>query len=67
MARSWRSSGPNGAGKTTLLRLLLGRLAPMGGEVVVGNNVDIAEFAQHQVDSLRFDRTVLEEFRCRGG
>jgi len=56
--------GPNGAGKTTLLRLLLGQLAPMGGDVVIGNNVDIAEFAQHQVDSLRFDRTVLEEFRA---
>ncbi len=59
--------GPNGAGKTTLLRLLLGELAPMGGEVIVGNNVDIAEFAQHQVDALRFDRTVLEEFRAAVG
>ncbi len=59
--------GPNGAGKTTLLRLLLGELTPMTGEVIVGNNVDIAEFAQHQVDALRFDRTVLEEFRAAVG
>jgi ATP-binding cassette subfamily F protein 3 len=55
--------GPNGAGKTTLLRLLLGRLPAMAGHVQVGANVDVAEFAQHQVDSLDFDRTVLEELR----
>jgi ATP-binding cassette subfamily F protein 3 len=59
--------GPNGAGKTTLLRMLLGQLPAMTGEVTVGNNVDIAEFAQHQVDALRFDRTVLEEFRAAVG
>jgi ATP-binding cassette subfamily F protein 3 len=59
--------GPNGAGKTTLLRTLLGELRPMAGEVVIGNNVDVAQFAQHQVDSLRFDRTVLEEFRAAVG
>jgi ATP-binding cassette subfamily F protein 3 len=56
--------GPNGAGKTTLLRLLLGRLAPSAGEIHLGANVDVAEFAQHQVDALRFDRTVLEELRA---
>ncbi len=59
--------GPNGAGKTTLLRMLLGQLPAMTGEVQVGKNVDIAEFAQHQVDALRFDRTVLEEFRAAVG
>jgi ATP-binding cassette subfamily F protein 3 len=59
--------GPNGAGKTTLLRMLLGQLPAMTGQVTIGNNVDIAEFAQHQVDALRFDRTVLEEFRAAVG
>jgi ATP-binding cassette subfamily F protein 3 len=59
--------GPNGAGKTTLLRLLLGQLPATSGQVILGNNVDIAEFAQHQVDALRFDRTVLEEFRAAVG
>ena len=59
--------GPNGAGKTTLLNLLLGRLRPMAGTVTLGANVDIAEFAQHQVDALRFDRTVLEELRAAVG
>ena len=55
--------GPNGAGKTTLLRLLLGRLPAMAGHVQLGANVDIAEFAQHQVEALDFDRTVFEELR----
>ncbi|MGB6059635.1 MAG: ABC-F family ATP-binding cassette domain-containing protein [Microthrixaceae bacterium] len=59
--------GPNGAGKTTLLRMLLGELPVMKGEVGIGNNVDIAEFAQHQVESLRFEATVLEEFRSAVG
>jgi ATP-binding cassette subfamily F protein 3 len=59
--------GPNGAGKTTLLRMLLGTLAPTEGTVRIGANVDVAEFAQHQVDALRFDRTVLEELRAAVG
>ena len=59
--------GPNGAGKTTLLRMLLAELEPMSGDVTLGNNVDVAQFAQHQVDALRFERTVLEEFRSAVG
>ena len=59
--------GPNGAGKTTLLNLLLGRLIPMAGSARLGANVDVAEFAQHQVDALRFDRTVFEELRSAVG
>ncbi len=59
--------GPNGAGKTTLLRMLLGEIPLMSGAVELGNNVDVAEFAQHQVESLRFEATVLEEFRSAVG
>ncbi len=59
--------GPNGAGKTTLLRMILGELAPDGGTAGLGVNVDVAHFTQHQVDSLRFDRTVLEELRATVG
>ncbi len=59
--------GPNGAGKTTLLRMVLGELEPSKGTAQLGANVDVAHFTQHQVDSLRFDRTVLEELRAGVG
>ena len=55
--------GPNGAGKTTLLRLLLGEIAPLDGRVTLGANVEIGRFAQHQVEMLRLDRSVVDEFR----
>jgi ATP-binding cassette subfamily F protein 3 len=59
--------GPNGAGKTTLLRLLLGELTTLAGTCTMGNNVDIAYFAQHQVERLNLDRTVLQEFQAAVG
>ena len=59
--------GPNGAGKTTLVRLLLGELAPMKGTCTIGANVDVAYFAQHQVEALDLARTALQEFRPRSG
>ena len=56
--------GPNGAGKTTLLRVLLGQLEPMTGRCKLGANVDVATFAQHQVDGLDFARTALQELQA---
>jgi ATP-binding cassette subfamily F protein uup len=38
--------GPNGAGKTTLVNLLLGRLAPDGGTVTHGTNLEVAVLDQ---------------------
>ncbi len=55
--------GPNGAGKTTLLRILLGLEQADRGGSVLGHNVEVAFFAQHQVEHLDLDRTVLAEFR----
>jgi ATP-binding cassette subfamily F protein 3 len=59
--------GPNGAGKSTLLRMLVGELAPMSGTSSLGSNVDIAHFAQHQVDVLPLDRTVAQVFTGAAG
>ncbi len=55
--------GPNGAGKTTLVRLLTGDLEPGSGRVVLGTNVDVAMFEQHQADRLDPTDTVYDAFR----
>ena len=53
--------GPNGAGKSTLLRIAAGVLAMDGGERTLGHNVDLAFYAQHQLESLDPRRSALEE------
>lgn len=41
--------GPNGAGKTTLIKLLTKRLAPDGGSVRMGKNLEEAYFDQNRI------------------
>jgi ATP-binding cassette subfamily F protein 3 len=53
--------GPNGAGKSTLLRILAGRLPFERGERRVGHQVQVAFYAQHQLDALDPRASVLEE------
>ncbi len=59
--------GPNGAGKTTLVKLMLSELAPLAGEVTIGNNVDIATFAQHQTEVLDESRSAHAELMATMG
>ena len=52
--------GVNGNGKSTFAKLLAGDLKPMGGEMRRSKGLEIAYFAQHQMDKLRPEQTPLE-------
>ena len=52
--------GVNGNGKSTFAKLLAGDLKPMQGEMRRSKGLEIAYFAQHQMDKLRPDWTPLE-------
>ena len=55
--------GHNGCGKSTLIKILASRLAPTGGSFQMGSSVRLGYYAQHQMDLLRPDATVLAEIR----
>jgi ATPase subunit of ABC transporter with duplicated ATPase domains len=52
--------GPNGIGKTTLLETMVGRLAPMAGEVRVAENANIGYFAQDHDDLFDGDLGIFD-------
>ncbi len=53
--------GVNGAGKSTLLKIIAGRIDATAGAAEPGYNVEVAYFAQHQLEELDPKRTVFEE------
>lgn len=57
--------GANGKGKSTLLRIIADR-ETFEGERKWGHNVDESFYAQHQLEHLRLDNTVLEEMQTAG-
>src|SRR5579872_615062 len=54
--------GANGKGKSTLLRMIAGA-EPFEGDRVWGHNVDESFYAQHQLEALDVNNTVLEEMQ----
>ncbi len=52
--------GANGKGKSTLLRIVAG-MEEYQGERVWGHNVDESFYAQHQLESLNLNNTILQE------
>ncbi|MFD2649244.1 ABC-F family ATP-binding cassette domain-containing protein [Devosia albogilva] len=52
--------GVNGNGKSTFAKLLAGDIPAMGGTMRIGKKLEIAHFAQHQMDKLKPEWTPLE-------
>ena len=57
--------GANGKGKSTLLRIVSG-MEPIEGEHIPGHNVIQSFYAQHQLESLHLDNTILQEMQSAG-
>ena len=57
--------GANGKGKSTLLRVIAGA-EPFEGEREWGHNVEESFYAQHQLEALNLQHTILEELHHCG-
>ncbi len=57
--------GANGKGKSTLLRIIAG-VETYEGERIWGHNVEESFYAQHQLESLDVNNTVLDEMKQAG-
>ncbi|MBK6978147.1 MAG: ABC-F family ATP-binding cassette domain-containing protein [Cytophagaceae bacterium] len=58
--------GANGKGKSTLLRIIAGT-EKHDGERKMGHNVNFSFYAQHQLESLHLEETLLEELKYADG
>lgn len=57
--------GANGKGKSTVLRMIAGT-EPFDGTRIEGHNIRQSFYAQHQLESLNLEHTVLEELEFSG-
>ena len=60
----WCVMGVNGAGKSTLLKLVAGQAQPDAGAVAIGASVKMGYFAQHAMELLDAESTVLETLQA---
>ena len=56
----WCVMGINGAGKSTLLKMIAGDARPDAGDLTVGASVKMGYFAQHAMELLAGDETIIE-------
>src|SRR5690606_9709899 len=56
--------GANGKGKTTLLRIIADADKDFSGKNTKGHNVSQTFFAQHQLEALHLDNTILQELQA---
>ncbi|MDH5671143.1 MAG: ATP-binding cassette domain-containing protein [Myxococcales bacterium] len=56
----WCVLGVNGAGKSTLLKLIAGESEPNSGQVRIGQSVKLGYFAQHSMEVLDGELSVIE-------
>jgi ATPase subunit of ABC transporter with duplicated ATPase domains len=59
----WCVMGVNGAGKSTLLKLIAGLTTPDAGSVSVGASVKMGYFAQHAMESLEGEESIIENLQ----
>ena len=57
--------GANGKGKSTILRIVSGT-EEISGERVEGHNVEESFYAQHQLEALNLNNTILDEMKMCG-
>ncbi|HXI85962.1 MAG TPA: ABC-F family ATP-binding cassette domain-containing protein, partial [Parvularculaceae bacterium] len=55
--------GPNGEGKSTLVKTIAGRLPVLAGNLYKHKKLDIAYFAQHQIDELKPKQSAYDHVR----
>ena len=54
--------GANGKGKSTILRIVSGS-EPITGQRIEGHNVEESFYAQHQLEALNINNTILDEMK----
>uniref|UniRef100_A0A6A7G2R9 ATPbinding cassette protein n=1 Tax=Hirondellea gigas TaxID=1518452 RepID=A0A6A7G2R9_9CRUS len=57
--------GENGAGKSTLINLVLRKLEPVRGKMVLNNSANIGFFAQHATENLDMDASPVEFLKAQ--